>query len=628
MRTVGTRNGVLSRSLRKADRATCRRALSISLWFEENVLGRPNPFLQHLPKASDSDYTFSLPWKSLKPNHADKASTEILKDLQEGLSTLDDSPSPKSLSELQSKWFAWQAPSSTYGQCLTVLALSAYPPSVQVQWESAYKSWTRQKFDVSKNVLTTTSDAPSVVPKWFDPELLMQNDQTSGTLQQQRWFKYWQLETGATLSSEQRDVWSKWQTALSNIRDHWMDVKPSQSREWLPLLYSHIGSRQALAKDVWGAKNAAEQALGLRYGQASFISHLHEAVSEKLEPLVMLGIEQPQDRRVKNLLRERIFVMEAVEFVLEKLCADVFGLQITWSKQPADAWHTDVRTLHISSGKDSEGTSEPVKESLVYLDLFERDGKARLSATVPLSPGTTVVSMNLKPPIWDTDPVLMSFEDLLDFFHEMGHVLQQFAASDTGDMGIQPSFPLDWAEVLPKFMEQWLWDPTFLKSLLVASGDLLDDEAVAVLYNQARRAKADDLARQTFYSATEWEIFSDYNIQAKETETIMALAQRLARQHIPHDVPHPTDLGALHHIADANIRDMEQVALYRYIWAEVVAANVFEETKASYEADKSLPTDALVRHLCVPTSLESLTSELSRGELRVDALWRRYRLLD
>lgn len=179
-------------------------------------------------------------------------------------------------------------------------------------------------------------------------------------------------------------------------------------------------------------------------------------------------------------------------------------------------------------------------------------------------------------------------------------------------------------------MEQWVWEPTILKSLVVASGEPVDDETIEALYEQASIAKADDLARQVFFSATEWAMFSSFNIQ-EGGETVMALAQRMARQYIPHDLPHSADLGALYSIADANIRDNEHVALYRYIWAEAVATNIFEKVKSSYETKKGLPSSAIREHLVNPSSFYdlSIAFELSAFLIKdpaLDALWRRYRL--
>ena len=178
-------------------------------------------------------------------------------------------------------------------------------------------------------------------------------------------------------------------------------------------------------------------------------------------------------------------------------------------------------------------------------------------------------------------------------------------------------------------MEQWLWEPSTFKSLLVASGVECDDESIQKLSQQARRVKMDELARQVFYSAVEWEFMTTFDLRGDET--IMALTQRLAREYIPHDVPHTTDLGALYHLADANIRDGEFGALYRYIWAEAVAASVFSKCKAAYEAQKQIPRERLQNHLCQPSTWEAIRDAFelpsaNETEISVDALWDRFQI--
>ena len=185
-------------------------------------------------------------------------------------------------------------------------------------------------------------------------------------------------------------------------------------------------------------------------------------------------------------------------------------------------------------------------------------------------------------------------------------------------------------------MEHWLWEPQTLQSLLTASGVEWDTETIDNLYQQARRNKADELARQAWHAAMEWEIFTTYDVKASD-ESVMSLAQRLARDHVSHDVPHPTDLGALYHLADSHIRDQEP--LYRYIWAEAVAAHVFEHARKHYETTGQIPKDALIQHVVQPTSWSELsiafqiTSEDAGdtggdndGRLPLEALWNRYQL--
>lgn len=185
-------------------------------------------------------------------------------------------------------------------------------------------------------------------------------------------------------------------------------------------------------------------------------------------------------------------------------------------------------------------------------------------------------------------------------------------------------------------MEQWLWEPSTLKGLLTASGVELDQEMVDTLYQQARRQKAQTLAEQAWYAALECELFTDkYNVQNAD-ETIMAVAQRLARRYVPHDVPHPTDLSALYQLAVAHVGEGQPPTLYRYLWAEAVAAHVFEHTRLAYESSSSMASSpdaaearkALQRHVVQPTrwSAMCLAFGMTEDQVPLDSLWKRYRL--
>lgn len=162
-----------------------------------------------------------------------------------------------------------------------------------------------------------------------------------------------------------------------------------------------------------------------------------------------------------------------------------------------------------------------------------------------------------------------------------------------------------------------------------------DDATRQALYQQASRHKADELARQAFFSATEWEMYSVFDV-TQQDETLMAMTQRLARNYIPHDVPHATDLGALYQIGDANVQNGgESVALYRYLWAEAVAAHIFEQTKTAYTSG-SLRTSELRQHVLQPTNWNELTTAFGPAEktsladtsheLDLTEMWKRYRL--
>lgn len=181
-------------------------------------------------------------------------------------------------------------------------------------------------------------------------------------------------------------------------------------------------------------------------------------------------------------------------------------------------------------------------------------------------------------------------------------------------------------------MEQWLWEPSTLQSLVAASGvdETWNADMQQDLYQQARQDKAEDLLQQAFFGATEAYMMGDeYNLQ-DATETVMALTQRMARRYVPHAVPHATDFSALYSIAEANIRDGLCAAFYRYIWAEAVAAQVFCYTKRAYHETqgRALTRDALRKHVCQPSSWKELTVafDLSADEIDPKPLLERYQL--
>lgn len=695
-------------------------SLSFAAWMEEKVLQRQNPFLQHVevlqeqqeqkeqsessPSTSKTAEGGTLhrqltrlrlpPWDKYQPHHAKKATSAVLETFSKDLQSLaSNTPSSSSITDLQEAWNQVQQPVVFVQQSLSVLALAADPPSVQVQWQMANEAFLREYASMwQENVIDANDGLASLFGKasmdtassasLSSPSA---SSSCSSPQQQQRWLQYWQEQTGATLLNNRHDEWRRWQLALSEIRQAWPQIKPQQSRSWLPLLYSYIGSRQALSRNVWHCENAAAHSLQLRFAQdESQIVALHEAVRERVIPHVMTASslmeeQQQRDPRIKQLLKQRTIALDAALLVLEQVCRDVFGVTTTWSRDAATTgktWHSDVRMLHLSklhtnkgNHVDHDNNQSTTYLGSVYFDFFARPGKAKASATVPLVnsltttiPSVRVVSLQFEAPVWDTDPVHLSWENLLDLFHEVGHVLQ-LANPD-------PTWPADWAEVLPKvrmfcvcfeylllvldmamvgccsidechdgsyltntlpsqFMEHFLWDPATMKSLLTASGVDFQDETIDVLYRQASRAKANELAHQAFYSATEWELLSTYEIE-KGDETVMALAQRLARDYIPHDVPHPTDFFALYQVANANIMDGESVALYRYLWAEAVAANIFEKVKESYENKHRVPMDAMRQHVCQPTDWQSLSNafDIPQDEIAVDAMWNRYNLVE
>lgn len=438
---------------------------------EETVLQRPNPFLD-----DDKSSPERIPWRRMKPHHAPKARQRVLADYQAALQSTPDEDIT-TLSRLQSHWQNdVQGPVNFVQQTLTVMSLTgAVAPAEFVAWQSAFRAWQTQRAAVwQRGVVGEEADEGPAVTRWLfhnvpDNALNDEDEDTDdASLRQRQWLRYWQRQTGATLldtaTEQQRRraaCWRQWTTALYDVAQAWHESTPSpkQSRTWLPLLYGHLGSTQALAREAWQQPHALQHALQMQFARYEHIVHLLEAVETRVVPHVALASEaaarqpppasQSRQQPPPPLTRRRMVTLDAAMMILQQICVDVFNVKLTWhdkgkTKASATAWHPDVTCLTVSTlgGDDDDGDEDG---STVYLDLLARPGsKTTMSAMIPVTPRVSVVSLALEPPVWDTDATLLSFYQVLELFHEVGHVLQHHCGG-----GADPSWPADWAEVLP-----------------------------------------------------------------------------------------------------------------------------------------------------------------------------------
>jgi hypothetical protein len=344
-------------------------------------------------------------------------------------------------------------------QCFQVLTLAGEPRDVHVQWQSVQRTWQAQQAAVWQALVVEADvheeeedddDAVTGTPALDNSGGVA----TTGSSQQS--VRYWQDQTGAGLDTQQRQTWRQWQSSLRKIQETWMEEIHSvqQSRTWLPLLYSHLGCRQALVREVSGRPNAAVHALAHRHATPAHVTDLLSAVRENVVPRLRtrahaaVSSATTTETPSSSLLTQKNVTLEAALLVLEQLCRDVFDLQLEWVSpdQAPGVWLPDVRVLHLYRVSDDDKTDDSVYMGTCYFDFFARPGKAAVSCEIPVAPGVSVVSLPFQAPVWDSDPVLLSWLDLLEFFHEMGHVMQHYCSSGGSD----PSWPVDWAEVLPK----------------------------------------------------------------------------------------------------------------------------------------------------------------------------------
>ncbi|QRV95521.1 metallopeptidase MepB [Ceratobasidium sp. AG-Ba] len=97
-----------------------------------------------------------------------------------------------------------------------------------------------------------------------------------------------------------------------------------------------------------------------------------------------------------------------------------------------------------------------------YLDLFPRESKYSHAAVWPLLPAAMVA--NLAKPTLGC-PALMRHDDVVTFFHEMGHVFHGLLSKTRFARFHDTSAARDFVEAPSQMLENWCWEPEVLKKM-------------------------------------------------------------------------------------------------------------------------------------------------------------------
>ena len=200
-------------------------------------------------------------------------------------------------------------------------------------------------------------------------------------------------------------------------------------------------------------------------------------------------------------------VLRGMSLVLDS----IFGLQIeideeTPPAEDGEVWHPSVLKLRVKTG-DVEGT--------VYLDLFDRPGKADQNATFGIqfarrvgeivqSPRTAVVC-NFERTSRETaqgwegcKDELLSHWEAINLFHEMGHACHILLSRTNFQHTSGVRCALDYAETPSQLMENYMWDSRVLRKFAVhhQTGQPVAAEQIALLQDSRQMFRGLELLQQ------------------------------------------------------------------------------------------------------------------------------------
>lgn len=286
----------------------------------------------------------------------------------------------------------------------------------------------------------------------------------------------------------------------------------------------------------------------------------------------------------EQLLRERYHVSDEelrpyfpLPRVLEGLFGlvhQLYGLQLV-AKDDAEVWHPEVRYFRVL-----ESRGEAVGG--LYLDLYARPEKrsgAWMDDCLDRKNfgGATQVPIahlvcNFSPP-GAAAPSLLSHDDVLTLFHEMGHALHHLLTrvdypSVAGIHGV----PWDAVELPSQFMEGFAWEPAIVPMI---SGHHLTGEPLPIETLERLRASrvfqgAMHMVRQLEFSLFDMRLHSEYSPEIgaramdllREVRAKVAVVPAASYDRLPNGFSHVFGGGYA-------------AGYYSYKWAEVLSADAF-----------------------------------------------------
>ncbi|ORY69423.1 hypothetical protein BCR35DRAFT_307983 [Leucosporidium creatinivorum] len=169
-------------------------------------------------------------------------------------------------------------------------------------------------------------------------------------------------------------------------------------------------------------------------------------------------------------------------------------------------WHEEAEMYAVRDTVKDEHLG------FMALDLFPRENKYGHAAVWGLIPGFQnaqnersypVVAMvaNLSKPS-PTKPALMKHQDVVTFFHELGHALHGICSWTQFPKFHGTSVARDFVEAPSQMLENWMWEPAVLKSLgkHYLTGEELPDELIDAVVKSKKVNQGLFNLRQVFFA--------------------------------------------------------------------------------------------------------------------------------
>ena len=185
--------------------------------------------------------------------------------------------------------------------------------------------------------------------------------------------------------------------------------------------------------------------------------------------------------------------------------------EIKFKSIKGDSWYKDVEVYDVVRNGKTIGR--------IYLDMHPRVGKYSHNATFSMITGVEGYQLpsgslvcNFPDPSKSNAPVLMEFDDVSTFFHEMGHLVHHILANHHKWVSLSGlSCEDDFVEIPSQLLEEFAWYPDILQRFAknIQTGESIPTVFVDLLKKSDSVGRgADYVMQQMFYAALSYKYHS------------------------------------------------------------------------------------------------------------------------
>ena len=267
-------------------------------------------------------------------------------------------------------------------------------------------------------------------------------------------------------------------------------------------------------------------------------------------------------------------LIDAAFFTAGKL----FGLSFR-ERHDLPVYHADVRTWEVLREGQVIGLfygdyfARPGKQDGAWMSSFRDQHRLGDTGTGEVLP---IISNNSN--FNKSDPCLLSFDDAVTLFHEMGHALHGLLSQVHFPRLSGTNVARDFVELPSQIFEHWLEEPAVLERF--ARHYQTGEPIPKPLLDKLLRARNYGQGFATVEFLASAMVDMDFHTQPPPADPIAAQAQTLAR------IGMPAEIGPRHaapHFTHVFGGDGYSAGYYAYLWSEVLDADGFKAFEEAHD---------------------------------------------